>query len=381
MRSHPDAIVDAAVARAGETSFHSESFRDGLALILSELDRHPGLLPGARERLEGAAIGFLVNRLKVDAYIRANRSIVDQPVKQPVFVMGMPRTGTTLVSNLLAQDPARRTLLNWEAVDSAPPSDPGRLRSGPRIAARQAQLDRGKELYPALEKIHAEVANGPCECHTIHKQDFRALWWDAQASMPAYADWVLGCDMVPAYELQKRYLQLLQSTNPGSWQLKLPSHALHLRALLHVFPDARLVWTHRDPIKSVSSLLSLVSTVSGINVMPDPEFLRWNYLHQAAEHLRRPMAVKRDFGDGRIHDFHYADLMRDPIGSMRRLYAQLGDELTEETEQGMRAWLDANPQGRHGKHSYSLEQYGLTAAQVRPYFEDYLAEYDVEPEG
>ncbi|MCK9541536.1 MAG: sulfotransferase [Novosphingobium sp.] len=381
MRSHPDAIVERAMSLSGEREFASESFRDGLAVILSELDRHPALLPGARARLEDAAAGFLANRLKTDAWIRANPQVTDAPVERPVFIMGMPRTGTTLVSNLLAQDPARRTLLNWEAIETAPPAAPGRLRADPRAGHRQGALDQANERFPALARIHNEVAAGPCECHTIHKQDFRALWWDAQVSMPGYADWILGCDMEPAYRLQKRYLQVLQSTNPGTWQLKLPSHALHIRALLKVFPDARLVWTHRDPVRAVSSLLSLIATVSGMNVRLDPEFLRWNYLHQAAEHLRRPLQVKHELGRGRIYDLHYADLMRDPIAAMRALYAYLGDDLSEEVEAGMRRWPAENPQGRHGTHAYSLAQYGLTADAVRPLFEDYLSQYDIEPEG
>jgi len=380
-RSNPDAIVERAIARTGETAFHSESFRDGLSVLLSDLDRHGALRPAARERLEDAAVGFLANRLQVDAWIRANPAVTDAPVSRPVFVMGMPRTGTTLLSNLLAQDPARRSLLNWEAIATAPPAAPGQLRSDPRAAARQARLDRASSAFPDLAPIHDEIAAGPCECHTIHKQDMRALWWDAQASLPTYADFILGCDMTPAYRLQKRYLQVLQSTNAGTWQLKLPSHAIHIRALLSVFPDARLVWTHRDPLKALGSLLSLISTVSGLNVEVDPVFLKWNYLHQAAEHLRRPMAIKRELGAERINDVYYAELVRDPITTVRRLYVQLGDELSDEAEAGMRTWLVDNPQGRRGRHSYSLAQYGLEVEEVRARFGDYLTDYAVEPEG
>lgn len=381
MHSHPDALIEAATVRAGVADFDSSSFRDGLALILSEMDRHQGMLPGARERLEGAAIGFLVNRLRISAYLRAHPETLHAPVERPVFVFGMPRTGTTLVSNLLAQDPGRRTLRNWEAADTAPPAATGALLTDPRVADRCAQLARANEAFPALAAIHAEFADGPTECLSIHKQDLRAMWWDAQLPMPAYADWMLGCDMVPAYAFEKRVLQILQSTNAGSWQLKMPSHALHLHALLQVFPDARLVWTHRDPFKATGSFLSLVTAVSGCNAMPDPDFLRRTYPHQLAEHVRRPMAIKRQLGEDRIHDVHYADLMRDPIGVMRRLYAQLGDPFTPEAEAGMRRWLDENPQGKFGRHAYSLDQFGLTIGDLAPLFEDYLDAYAVEPEG
>lgn len=381
MPNHPNSLVEAAIARAGVSDMASESFRDGLALILSELGRHPALHPGARERLEATAVGFLVNRLQIDHYLHEHPEVLAAPVERPVFIFGMPRTGTSLVSNLLAQDPARRTLHNWEAASTAPPAATGALKSDPRVAQRREQLALGNAAFPDLEKIHAEFADGPTECLSIHKQDFRAMWWDAQAAMPAYAEWILGCDMVPAYALEKRVLQILQSANAGAWQLKMPSHALHLHALLRVFPDARLVWTHRDPCKATGSFLSLIRAVSGCNATLDLDFLRRYYPHQMAEHVRRPMAVKQRLGADRIHDVHYADLLRDPIETMRALYRQLGDAFTAEAEAGMRRWLAANPQGRFGKHAYSLEQFGLTPEDLQSHFAEYLAAYQIEPEG
>jgi hypothetical protein len=381
MRSDPDRLVETAIQRAGVSDFGSDSFRDGLALIAHELDHHRALLPGARERLDAAAVGFLVNRLHVTSWLRDRPDVLAAPIERPVFIFGMPRTGTTLISNLLAQDPARRTLRNWEALDAAPPASPGTLATDPRVAWRREQLALGHKAFPALEKIHAEFADGPTECLSIHKQDFRAMWWDAQVSMPAYADWILGCDMVPAYAYEKLLLQILGSTNPGVWQLKMPSHALHLPALLAVFPDARLVWTHRDPFKATGSFLSLIAAVSGCNVTVDPTHLRWNYPHQLAEHVRRPMAIKQRLGNDRIHDVHYAALLRDPIAVMRNLYRQLGDDFTPEVEADMRRWLDENPQGRFGRHAYSLDQFGLTPEDLQPHFSDYLAAYAIEPEG
>src|SRR5690606_11881083 len=127
------------------------------------------------------------------------------------------------------------------------------------------------------------------ECLSIQKHDFRALWFDAQLPMPAYAEWMLSCDMTPTYEYHRRVLQVLQSELPGPWTLKMPSHALHIRWLLKVYPDARLIWTHRDPLKALGSLCSLVRAATSSHMEPDLEFIGRNYPRQVLEHLRRPM--------------------------------------------------------------------------------------------
>jgi hypothetical protein len=199
--------------------------------------------------------------------------------------------------------------------------------------------------------------------------------------MQNYARFMLECDMTSAYAYHKRFLQVQQAGVPASWNLKMPSHAIHIWWLLKTYPDARILWTHRDPFKVTGSLCSLIATTQSIYMgKPDTEFLARNYPHQLAEHVRRPMAVKDRLGDARILDVHYAQLMRDPIAEMRKVYTYLGDKFTPEAEAGMRAWLAENPQGKFGKHAYSLQQFGLSVAQLQPYYADYLARFDIESE-
>ena len=162
----------------------------------------------------------------------------------------------------------------------------------------------------------------------------------------------------------------------------MPSHALHIRWLLEAYPDARMVWTHRDPITATGSLCSLI-TNTHCRVMDEPDraWVAKNYPPQLAEHARRVMARRGEIGHDRIYDLHYAEMMRDPVGAMRKLYAWLGDSFTPEVERGMDAWLTANPQGKWGKHAYKLDEWNLSEETLRPVFADYLAAYDVEREG
>ena len=178
-----------------------------------------------------------------------------------------------------------------------------------------------------------------------------------------------------------RCCRCLQSRAPGVWSLKMPSHAVHIEALLATFPDVRIVWAHRDPFKSTASFLRLnylSRAVLGAEV--DVDVIVPNVLRQLQAHVNRPLQARRRIGDDRFFDLHYADLMRDPIGVMRSLYEWAGDDLTPSTEQAMLDWLERNPQDRFGVQPYSLDGSGVTRADLEPIFDDYLSTFDVELE-
>jgi hypothetical protein len=188
--------------------------------------------------------------------------------------------------------------------------------------------------------------------------------------------------MTSTYEYHKRFLQVRQADAPGIWNLKLPSHSLWLDTLLKIYPDARLVWIHRDPITATASYCSLMRLSSNTALgYCDMEWVGRNFPWQTAEHARRIMDTRARIGHDRIVDVHYADLMREPIPTLRRLYAALGDEFTPEAEDSIQAWIDENPQGKFGRHDYQLAEWGLTVEDIKRGFEGYLAEYEVEPEG
>jgi hypothetical protein len=213
--------------------------------------------------------------------------------------------------------------------------------------------------------------------------DFKALMWEGRGKMPSYRDWLFHkADLTSTYQYHKRFLQLLQADAPGVWNLKQPSHGLWLDTLLRIYPDARLVWTHRDPLTATGSFCSLMTMgASSFGLKPDIEWIGQNYPWQAVQHADRIMDSRARLGHDRIIDVHYADLLRNPIETMRSLYKSLGDVFTPAAEGAMKKWLADNPQDKFGRHEYKLAQYGLTPDQVRKMFERYLSSYKVEPEG
>jgi hypothetical protein len=377
-----DELIEAARTATGLQRFDSESYREGLDILLADASKvdYPDM---GIQRFRGSVIAALSNRLKATAYLEQRPELLKRPIERPVFVFGVPRTGTTLLSNLLATDPARRSPLTWEVDDPVPPATKDTLFTDPRALARLEMERKMLAARPDAGKYYRSSAVYPNECMFFINADFKALMWEGRGKLPNYRDWLFkDADLTSTYRYHKRFLQVLQAEAPGVWNLKQPSHGLWLETLLKEYPDARLVWTHRDPLTATGSFCSLMKMgSSAFGLTPDLEWIAKNYSWQAVEHANRIMDARARIGHDRIIDVHYADLMRDPVGSMRALYRSLGDEFTPEAEHGMRTWLNDNPQDKFGKHEYKLGQFGLTPDQVRGMFERYLSEYDVEREG
>jgi hypothetical protein len=382
--SPSDELVTRACERAGLDDFGGDSWREGLGVLVKSVESTPGVNPGGRDFVYGQFIDALWNRLRIVDYLRRHPEVADERVERPLVILGLPRTGTSLASYLLDQDPQRRSLLTWEAEDSVPPSTPETLRADPRCLKKKAELEILAEGLKAanIPMVHWDEADGPTECVFVQNQDFKAYLWEAFMPNSAYADWLLEADMTSAYAYERSVLQLLQSRAPGAWSLKMPSHAVHIEALLATFPDVRIVWAHRDPFKATASFLRLnylSRAVLGCRV--DADAVVSNVLRQLRAHIVRPMKARKHIGGDRFFDLHYAALMRDPIGVMRSLYDWAGDELTASTEQSMLDWLERNPQDRFGVQPHSLDGTGVTRADLDPVFAEYLSAFDIELEG
>ena len=378
-----DALVEQAMKDTGLTQFDSDSYREGLDVLVKDVNAHiDNYSEGGLGRVTGDIGHYLRNRLKVADYLRQRPELLQRPIERPVFVMGVPRTGTTLMSNLLAADPARRSPLTWEIDDPVPPATSATLISDPRAQARLAQEKAMLEANPDMGKYYRGSAIYPNECVFFMAHDFKTLMIESKGVLPGYKEFIFCCDMTSAYEYHKKFLQLLQADAPGVWNVKKPSHALWLETIFKVYPDARVIWTHRDPFTAAGSLMSVIS-LSHMGHMGkiDAEWLGKDYPWQTAEHANRIMDFRDKFGEDKIIDVHYADLVNDPVGETKKLYAKLGDEWTAEAEAGIQGWVDDNPQNKFGKHEYKLAQYGVTMEQLEPMFERYLSRYDVAREG
>lgn len=375
------ALIEQAIATAGLDRFDSDSWREGLDVLLADYNASPHPEP-LIERMRGGLVQSLIDRLRTTDYLAARPDLLDRPVERPLFVFGMPRTGTTLLSNLLACDPARRSALTWEIEQPVPPATTATLHSDPRALSKLAQEQAMLAARPEMGKYYRNSAIYPNECMFFMIHDFKGLALESRGKLKAYRDWLLATDMTSAYTYHKRFLQLLQADAPGQWNLKMPSHALWLETLLATYPDARLVWAHRDPFTATSSFCSILSMAHlGYTGAVDHQWLGENGAYQAQLHLDRIMDSRDRLGHDRIIDVHYADIMRDTMAAIRQLYADLGDTLTPEAEAVMQDWLGQNPQGKFGKHEYALDQYGLSVAALAPNFERYLAHYEVAREG
>ena len=367
-------LIQLAQEKTGLARFDSDSFREPLELLVSGISARP-----EHERifaaLQDEMVGALANRLRVADYLRNHPELEDAPIDAPIIVMGMPRTGTTMLSYLLDCDPQWRSLLNWEAVDSVPPPTTETLRTDPRCLDKKVFQE---EIFPLIPFAvpHWEWADGPTECIFVQAQDFKALSWEARAVSRDYADYLLTCDMTSAYEYQKKVLRVLQSKAPGRWALKMPSHALHFKWALQAFPDARFIWTHRNPFKVMASLGTTIS-MGHLQTLgePDLQHIHDIYPRQIAEHVNRPMALRSSLPEDKILDVYCSEMLSDPIETMRGIYRWLGLELSDSSEAAMRSWLEKDNERQSGRPSYSLEDYGWTREELEPYFADYLEQY------
>jgi len=312
-----DELVGRASERTGLQDLGPHSWREGLRILVETLETAPAVTPEGRDDLYRQFVDALTNRLRVVDHVARHPEVKDERIERPLVILGLPRTGTTVASYLLDQDPARRSLLNWEATDSVPPASRATLRTDPRCLAKKAELD---EFAAALEAAqfpipHWEEADGPTECTFLQNQDFKAFLWEAFMPTAAYSDWLLETDMTSAYEYERMVLQVLQSSAPGTWSLKMPSHAVHIEALVAAFPDARIVWAHRDPYKVTGSFLSMheLSRAVATGGQVDMDRVVPIVVRQLSAHVERTLVVRQRVGEHRFFDLHYADLMRDPV--------------------------------------------------------------------
>jgi hypothetical protein len=379
-----DQLIEEARKQTGLERFDSESYREGLEVLIADMNKAGYPEPGWT-RNKDSLVTLLANRLKVTNYLENRPELLTRPVTKPVFVFGIPRTGTTLLTNLFACDPTRRSPLFWEIDDPVPPAASREaLFNDPRVVARLAQEEAMKKANPAMFKIYRMSAIYPNECIFFMAHDFKALMLESRGKLPNYRDWLFSTDMTSAYEYHKKFLQLLQADAPGVWNLKMPSHSLWLDTIKKIYPDARFIWTHRDPYTAMGSFCSIITMGHrqfSVDGQVDYGFIGENCTYQAKLHVDRIMDFRARHGEDSIIDSHYADLMANPIENMRSIYKALGDEFTPEAEAAMQAWLDDNPQGKFGKHEYKLDQYGLSLEKLQPVFERYLSQYDVASEG
>ena len=373
-----DQIIAKARDATGLSDLGDLAALTGLEILVRASNEEARLSATGAARWEQSLVGTLSNRLRIVDYLKQHLDLLDRPIDRPLFVFGLPRTGTTLTINLLNADPARRCFLRWEALDSVPPARAGALHSDPRCTAEQARLDMMIKYAPQIAAAHYEAADSPTEDQYAMALSFCSQIFESTLHIPSYRDWFLQTSYLPAFRFQKQLLQLLQAENGGRWTLKNPWHPLFLDDLVTVYPDAQLVMTHRDPVEVVASACSLIRLVRPMySDAVDLREIAAQMIDTFDHMIARQNAFRDKHGEASIHDLYYTDQLRDPIGEMRKIYARFDEPFTPEAEAAMASMLAANPQGKHGQHRYSLEEFGLTASGVRDHFRHYCDRYRI----
>jgi Sulfotransferase family len=369
-----DEVVGKAMTETGLDDFGGDSWREGLDMLVRSAETEGRFNELGRESFYASLVRPLVNRLKVEDWYRRHPEIDDQEVRIELLGVGFPRTGSTALSHLLAEDPAFRTLRIWEETTPCPPPGVSAEDDEARMAAARVMVTMGREhMAPRLRSMLPQSATGPMEDHDLMALEFKAQFFLVSAHIPSYAEWFVDCDMEPTYRYEKRVLKLLQWKTPEKvWRLKSPTHTLFLEAYEKVFPEARFVQTHRDVTKVLPSVSDLYFTMLQAANDVDPLYAGELNMHQWAIALDRVLAFRDDpVRDARFFDMGFTPFQADPIAEIRKLYGWLGDELTDDTIDRMLAWRADNPADKYGKHEYDADQFGITDESLAERFRAY----------
>ena len=373
-----DALVQEATLQTGLRDLGDPSYREGLEVLVESLETEAKLSQIGRYAASGMIVENLVARLQIIDYRKQHPDICTRPIERPLIVAGLPRTGTTILFELLAQDPALRSPLTWEVSKPAPPARPETFDSDPRIVEVERTLRQTDTLAPDLKAIHAIGAQLPQECITILASHFASEQYSVSFHVPGYRTWCLNNDMTPAYHWHKCFLQHMQSHYmKDRWLLKAPAHIGYLDSLLALYPDACIVQTHRDPMDVIGSVSSLVCTLRGIYCDDvTPESAGPEEAEHFAELLRRGMQHRDALNkESQFFDMQFQDIITDPMSAIRAMYEYFNFELPKQTAAAMQHYLDKRPREKHGKHRYTLEQFGLSKTKQAPLFEHYRQRY------
>lgn len=377
-----DRMIARAVGRTGLSDFGDAPFLEPLRIFLDSCARESGLSLFGRLATEWDIVRFLTNLLRLRAAELADSSIALRRVEAPIFITGLPRSGTTFLHQLMMLDPDNRCPMVWETI--FPSADDGNANHRRSIVDRQ--LRAFARIAPEFAGLHPITACSPQECSEITAHVFRSLRLDTNYLVPSYRSW-LDADAtlhLPAYRFHKRFLRHLAPQPPaeGRWVLKCPEHLFALGALRAVYPDARLVFVHRDPIKVLASVAHLTEVlrqpfmraVNRARIGRD-ESVRW------VDGTRRMIQADRDQAFRLpICHVHHTSLIRDPQGTVAGVYRHFGLDQPDEMDTAIGAYVASRPNGGYRHAAYRFADHGLDQAAEREKFQPYMRHFGIEPE-
>lgn len=377
-------IIERAEHAAGASDAEPHLHRNLHALVAS-INEGPSLDGAGHEASERTLAGRMVDRLHAQKWLRDNPQVAKERIDAPVFLTGLPRSGTTYFQYLFDRDRRFRLLRTWESMMPSPPpgSDPESvvLRKAREAEFRRQVRPRAIENFEALHLIDDD---GPDECHCFMEHSWSAAGFLNLYDCPEYFDFLLDeLDLVAAYRVHKRQMQLLQwrMTQPR-WALKYPNHVIAMDAMLQVYPDARFAMTHRDPLQTLASIAKMTLALRGsrYDEDADPRRVGQQMLHFVARHIDRIMAFCTGSQADRVTHVDYYRLVADPVTVMAEVHDALGDGMPDDVRASIGSWRRENPKNKRGANDYALTQFGIDAGQARERFGAYIRHFDIPSE-
>ena len=377
-------LLSTAVKLTGLTDFGDDHFREPLRVLLGALESEARLTLLGRLLLRQWLLQLLTTRLLVQDVVIRHPEILELPVPSPIVILGLPRTGTTHLHNLLSCDPALRWLPYWESVHPVPPAErwPTPGRPDPRIKQCQPTMRLLTYVMPLYPLMHEMACDLPHEETQLLAVDLSTMLFEWTSYVPGYRDWYRAHDQTPAYRYLRKLLQVLQWLRGGTrWVLKSPQHLEQIRPLLTVFPDVKIVQTHRDPVAVTASLCTLLAYVARMQTERVDLIAVGRYWSARVEDLLRASVRDRSLVPAdQVLDVHFHEFMADNVKMVQRIYEFAEQPMTGEVQHVIKSFTAANPRGRLGRIEYHLEDFGLHPRERRQALRFYQERFDVPDE-
>lgn len=378
-----DPLLTEASARAGDlTDLGEPDYVENLERFVQSLETEGQLNDVGRLIAKERILGHTVSRLH---YVNDRKNIpeiAEQRIVKPVFIIGLPRTGTTILHDILAQDPANRAPMTWETMFPSPPPETATFTTDPRIETCEALFPDIDAQIPGFKAMHPMGARLTQECVAIMGETMCTPLFHCQFRVPSYQDWVDDeADFSRVYAFHRKQIQHLQSRHSGDrWVLKTGAHLWGLNHLLDTYPDARIVFTHRDPVDSMTSyasLTSLVRTMTSDSV--DRVEVANDWTNRLQRIVARGMKVRASdrYPEAVFYDMHFPDFVADQFAVVEKIYDAFDLPMSADGAAQMKAFIRDNPKGKHGAHNYTPEEFGVDPKRVRHAFRDYIEAFQL----
>jgi hypothetical protein len=379
-------LLNSAMQSTGLSDFGADDWREPFGIFIKALDEEANLNLMGRIRTRSEILQLLEARLQIEDTYKRHPEIEEQEIIKPIIILGQGRSGTSLLQNVLSAHPDNGVLMHWEMVFPCPPPEAASYETDPRIEQADALITQWNRVTPEFEAMHEIGARVPMEDCVILAMNFMAAsWMDVMGQVPSYDAYIFQQDMEPALQYHKRVLKLLQWKNPRkTWVLKDPLHIDRFEALLKVYPDACFAWPHRDPVRSLASLVSIIGTLQWGRSDHPFTGMSLEYMTDPALSAGRFNAVIDQLDNGvvpagQIHHMLFKGLVADPVGTIERMYEHFAVELTEDGRQAMKRYMAENPRDNRPSHKFSAGS-DAAVARAREAFARYQERFDIPSE-